>query len=94
MPDSSIVSVAVAFVALIVNGLVGLGVEGSKHTKIGGVFAAGWLTLIEGLGFLALWWSVSFAHGLELGIGFLVLGLGIVGLPIAHREFQRGSAGH
>ncbi len=91
-PDE--IALTVAFVALVVNGLVGLGVEGSKRTTIAGVFAAGWLTLIEGLGFLALWWSVSFPHGLALGIGFLVLGLGIVGLPIAHREFQRGSSDH
>ncbi len=88
-----IVSVGVAVVALIVNGLVGLGVEGSKRTEMGGVFAAGWLTLMEGLGFIALWWFVSFAHGLELGIGFVVIGLGIVSLPIVHREFQRASAG-
>ena len=91
MPDSSIVSVAVAVVALIVNGIVGLGVEGSKRTKIAGVFAAGWLTLMEGLGFFALWWLVSFAHGLALGIGFVAIGLGIVSLPIVHREFQRAS---
>ena len=93
MPDSSIVSVAVAFAALIVNGLVGLGVEGSKRTKIAGVFAAGWLMLMEGLGFIALWYLVSFAHGLALGIGFVVIGLGIVGLPIVHRELQRASDG-
>ena len=93
MPDSSIVSVAVAVVALIVNGIVGLGVEGSERTKIAGVFAAGWLTLMEGLGFLALWWLVSFAHGMALGIGFVAIGLGIVSLPIVHRELQRASAG-
>ncbi len=93
MLESSIVSLAVAVAALIVNGLVGLGVEGSKRTEIGGVFAAGWLMLMEGLGFLALWWLASFAHGLELGIGFVAIGLGIVSLPIVHREFQRGSAG-
>ena len=94
MSSASIVSVSVAVVALVINGLVGLGVEGSKRTKMTGVFAAGWLTLVEGLGFFALW-SVSFAHGLELGIGFVAIGLGIVSLPIVHREFQRAvSADH
>ena len=88
-----IVSLVVAAVALTVNGLVGLGVEGSHRTKIAGVFAAGWLTLMEGLGFLALWGLDSFAHGLALGIGFVAIGLGIVSLPIVHREFQRSSAG-
>ena len=91
MPASSIVSVAVAAVALVVNGLVGLGVEGSKRTEIAGVFAAGWLMLVEGLGFFALWYLVSFAHGLALGIGFVTIGLGILGLPFVHREFQRAS---
>lgn len=91
MSTSSIVSIAVAFVALIVNGLVGLGVEGSKRTKMSGVFAAGWLTLVEGLGFLALWSMDSLAHGLLMGVCFIAIGLGIVSLPIVHREFQRGS---
>ncbi len=89
MSSASIVSVSVAVVALVINGLVGLGVEGSKRTKMAGVFAAGWLTLMEGLGFFALWGLASFAHGLELGIGFVAIGLGIVSLPIVHREFQQ-----
>ncbi len=88
-----IASVAAAVVALIVNGLVGLGVEGSKRTEIGGVFAAGWLMLTEGLGFIALWGLDAFAYGLVLGIGFIAIGFGIVSLPIVHREFHRGSAG-
>ena len=88
-----IVSVAVAVVALIVNGLVGLGVEGSKRTQIAGVFAAGWLTLVQGLGFFAVWCFDAFPHCLALGIGFVALGLGIISLPIVHREFERASEG-
>ncbi len=92
MPDW-IISSSVVVVALIVNGLVGLGVEGSKRTKIGGVFAAGWLMLMEGLGCLALWSLDAFPHGLLMGIGFVAIGLGIVSLPIVHREFERASDG-
>ena len=99
MPDPTtiapvIVSAGVVVAALIVNGIVGLGVESSKRTNIAGVFAAGWLTFMEGLGFIALWSLDSFAHGLALGVGFVVLGLGIVTLPIVQRELKRASAGH
>ena len=87
-----VAAIAVGFAALVVNGLVGLGVEGSKRTKIPGVFAAGWLMLMEGLGFLALWGLDAFAYGLVAGIGFVAIGLGIVSLPIVHREFHRASA--
>ena len=91
----SAASIVVVFVALIVNGLVGLGVEGSKSTKIPGVFAAGWLMLVEGLGSLALWgFDSSFAHALAIGIGFISIGVGIVSLPIVYREFQRASVDH
>jgi hypothetical protein len=86
--------VAVAVVALIVNGIVGLGVEGSKRTKIAGVFAAGWLTLMEGLGFLAVWGLDIFPHALALGVGFIAIGLGIVSLPVVHREFERATSSH
>ena len=88
-----IISGGVVIAALTVNGLVGLGVEASKRTKIPGVFAAGWLTLMQGLGFWALWGLDSFAHGVVLGIGFIALGLGMVSLPIVHREMERGSGG-
>ncbi len=87
-----VVCIVVGSAALVVNGLVGLGVEGSKRTEIGGVFAAGWLMLMEGLGFLALWGLDAFAYGLVLGIGFVAIGFGIVSLPIVHREFHRASA--
>ena len=88
---SWIVASGVAIVLLIVNGLVGLGVEGSERTKIPGMFAAGWLMLIEGIGFLLVWWLDSFAYGVPLGVGFIVIGFAIVSLPIVHREFERTS---
>ena len=93
MPEAFIISLVVASVLLVVNGLVGLAVEGSERTEIAGVFAAGWLTLVEGLGFFALWGVDSFSSGLALGIGFVAIGLGMVSLPFVHREFQRGSVG-
>ena len=89
-----IVSVSVASALLVVNGLVGLGVEGSKRSKISGVFAAGWLMFMEGLGFFALWYFDSFAYSLALGIGFVAIGLGIVSLPFVHRELERASDGN
>ncbi len=88
-----IASSAIVLAALIVNGLVGLGVENSERSKIGGVFAAGWLLLMEGLGFLALWSLDAFPHGLLAGVGFIAIGIGIVSLPIAHRELERSSDG-
>ena len=92
--STEIVSIVAGFVALVVTGLVGLGVEGSERTKISGVFAAGWLTLMEGVGFIALWGLDALAHGLVLGVVFVAIGIGIVSLPIAHREFQRASGDH
>ncbi len=89
-----IVSAVVVLVALVVNGLVGLGVEGSTRSKIGGVFAAGWLMLMEGLGFLALWSLDAMPYGLLAAVGFIAIGIGIVSLPIAHRELERTSDSH
>ena len=86
---AEIISLLVAASCLLVSGLVGLGVEGSQRTKIGGVFAAGWLTLMEGLGLLALWGLEAFAHGLVLGVGLAAIGFGIISLPLVHREMQK-----
>ncbi len=92
MPETILISLAPAFIFLVVNGLVGLGAENSKRSDIPGVLAAGWLTFVEGLGFLAAAFAVDYPYGLELAIGFLSIGLGIVSLPIVHREFLKATA--
>lgn len=84
-----IFSLIIAGIGLLVSGLVALGVEGSEKTEISGLFAAGWLALIQGMGFLGLGSFGYLKYGVLMGIGFMAIGLAIISLPIAHRELQR-----
>ncbi|MHC5063675.1 MAG: hypothetical protein ACYTG5_06850 [Planctomycetota bacterium] len=92
MTGASVVSICVAFVGMLAAGLVGLGVEGSKRTHMSGVFAAGWIMLVEGLGFVTVAYVDTLAHGVLMGVCFGAIGLGIISLPIVNRELHSSAA--